>query len=755
MKDRFHFSCAALPSEILRVRSFSCEEALGRPYRLVVYADLNAEPGDLEVALGKPGSLSFAGTVFHGVLFEIELLLAVDARRLYRLTLAPELHALGLSQHSRVYIDTSVPELITNVLDRNHITGYELRLSGKYPQRRHICQYQESDLAFVHRWMEREGIYYYFLHQEDGSKLVICDDKDWHDDAQPATVRYYPSAPGDGLAEEAFSSWRRVYAGVTAGVSLGDYDYQKPMLQISASQARAARGSEEHVRFEDNLPDQAEAARLAAVRAERLRAAQVRFEGRGRALGLHPGLRVELEDHPRDGFNQRYQLSRVTHQGGDLHDEPEIERALGLPRAEEAYHVLVEALPADVQYRPERCTPWPEVRGVESAVVDGEAESPYAQIDAAGRYRVRLFFDEAESPDGAASAWLRMQQPHGGLPEGHHFPLRKGTEALVAFVHGDPDRPYIMGAAPTRRTPSTVTQHNHTQNVVQTGGLSRVEIEDQEGQQYVDISTPPEGTFVHLGAHAGLGDHNIVVSTKGDGLHHAGGNRDLTVGGVQTEDVTGNLKEEYAANQTIHVDGAFTETINSGETQTISSGSMQTIDGGLTQTISGGETRTVSGGLTETITGGRTQDITGATVETIGGSLNQTVTGAVSVSTPATYMLNASGGITMVTPASGTLKGLGGLKLMAPGGQMTVDSEYYRIGFEHNTDYFYRLVLTKFRMAFSASWFRMQGAHVGIFGLKIDIKGFNSKQFTSDKKYGGLSAKVAPTTTVQSGITKA
>ena len=32
------------------------------------------------------------------------------------------------------------------------------------------------------------------------------------------------------------------------------------------------------------------------------------------------------------------------------------------------------------------------------------------------------------------STRLRMMQPHAGNPEGMHFPLRKGTEVLVASV---------------------------------------------------------------------------------------------------------------------------------------------------------------------------------------------------------------------------------------------------------------------------------------------------------------------------------
>lgn len=227
--------------------------------------------------------------------------------------------------------------------------------------------------------------------------------------------------------------------------------------------------------------------------------------------------------------------------------------------------------------------------------MDGPADSPYAQIDAQGRYNVKFKFDESSLRSGKASTFVRMLQPHGGNPEGFHFPLRKGTEVVISFLGGDPDRPVISGVVPNAVTPSPVTSANHTKNVVQTGGENRIEMEDLSGAQYVDISSPPEKTFVHLGAPHGPHHHNWVISTTGNGLVNTGGDRNITVGGDQTEDVKGDLTEDYHSNQTTHVYASFRETIDGSSTQTIHSGS--------TQTIEAGETRDVTGGMTDRISG--------------------------------------------------------------------------------------------------------------------------------------------------------
>jgi type VI secretion system secreted protein VgrG len=732
MADPFRFRCDDLPEQSLRVLAFTMRETLAAPYELTVVLDCRDDALVSDGRLGRQGTLVVAERSIHGFVHESELLLAEGTRRFHRLVLRPALQTLELSCHSRVFVEQSVPAIIEKVLGHAGVDDYELRLSGDYPKRRHVCQYREADLAFLQRWMEREGIYYYFVHHDAGTTLVVTDDTSSHHQLEAGRVRFAGSRVDWNIGEH-LRSWRRAHAAAIATAALDDYDYLKPSLALRAEGPTEAIGFESYVRFEDNLQDGAEAKHQQELAAQRERAAQVRFRGHGLVAALHAGATFGLEEHPRDGFNQTYYAVSVVHRGRHLDEDAALLRYLGVEPTTEAHRVEVDALPKDVPFRPQRRAPWPRAHGVEHGLVDGGADGPYAQIDAEGRYRVRMSFDEAGSSAGQASAWLRMLQPHGGSPEGFHFPLRKGTEVLIAFVHGDPDRPFIVGAVPNPKTPSPVTSSNHTKNVLQTGSKNRVELDDADGSQYIDISSPPERTFVHLGAHAGLGDHNIVVSTDGDGLHHAGGNRDLTIGGNQTEKVTGNLTEEYASDQTTHVFAAFDETIDAGKTQTISSGSKQSIDGGLTQTISGGETRTVDGGLTESISADRTQTIVGGTTETINGSLTQVVSAGVAITTPSTYALTAPPQITLVTPAAGIMNGAGGVTLVAPGGQMTVDYSFFKIGERHAINYAIKVTCGTLRIGLTAYWLRRLGVHACAYGLKVDIKAVDDKNVKEKK----------------------
>src|SRR5262249_39740951 len=160
------------------------------------------------------------------------------------------------------------------------------------------------------------------------------------------------------------------------------------------------------------------------------------------------GYLFELEDHPREALNKKYLATRLEHRGVSRGAASADEAALLEQETTEVYRVEIEASSASLPYRPLRGTPWPSISGQEMATADGPADSDYAQIDDAGRYHVKFAFDENKHDAGAASTVVRMMQPHGGNPEGFHFPLRKGTEVVVIFLGGDPDRPVIAGTVP-------------------------------------------------------------------------------------------------------------------------------------------------------------------------------------------------------------------------------------------------------------------------------------------------------------------
>ncbi|WP_437754783.1 type VI secretion system Vgr family protein [Sorangium sp. So ce1389] len=740
MPRLYHLSASFLPPGA-GVIALDGEEALNRPYRFRILFSLPLAAGlalDLDGATGQTAQLllrdettGVTHRTYSGTVAALEMIDGLEQHSLFRLHLVPRLWRLSLGEHSRVFVDEALPDILTKTLEGGGLSSddYELRLAGEYAPLRHVCQHRESRLHFLTRWLERVGAYYFFEQGDEREKLVITDSRASHVDALSGPVRFAPQHAGDVTAGQALRSFRWRKEVVPRKVAVADYYPLHPRLSVqgSADVVPDGAGGEERL-FKPNEEHPDGAQRLAESRAHEHLAGRTTCRAHGFVLGLMPGFTFDLVEHPRRELNWAYLVTEIHHRGR----EPGFSLA-GARRAaaeaageegEDLYRCELSAVGADRHHLVPSTTRWPRISGTVRARIDGEAESEYAQIDEHGRYRVRLFLDESGLPDGAASMFLRMLQPHAGNPEGMHLPLRKGTEVQVGFLRGDPDQPVIVGVVPNALTPSPVTAANRTQNVVQTGGRSRVEIEDQRGSEYIDISTPPESTFFHLGAHAGKGTHNYVLSTSGDDAMHTGGNRDLRVGGKQTETVTGDVNESYHATQTTTVDGSLTETIDGGAAQTLYGGAEQIVDGGATETISGGETRKVAGGQKETLSGGRTQTITGSSSETITGDLTQTVAGGSMILSSGGHTIIAGGGFEVATPATATLIANGGFNLLAPGGQRRLDADFVLFGGEYK-------VLAPNQFVYTGHRLDTMGLYVELVGLKIDLFGFKQTLVTT------------------------
>jgi type VI secretion system secreted protein VgrG len=276
----------------------------------------------------------------------------------------------------------------------------------------------------------------------------------------------------------------------------------------------------------------------------------------------------------------------------------------------------------------------PRVDGYELARVCGEAESEYAQIDEHGRYKCRILFDESDLVDGSATTFVRMMQPHAGSVEGFHFPLRKGTEVLLFFLGGNPDRPVIAGSVPNPLTRSPVTSANHTKNVIQTGARNRLEIEDLAGQERITLSTPYSNTFLRMG-HPVEG-HELTLHTDDHTLLDSGKDFDLKVGlnggGTWHAIVQDNLDIDVnAGNVTLDVTtGTYAATIKAGSTTTVQAGDTMIDTTGKTTIKSTGDVALTSSGGPITIgadTGPITIDAKAAAM-TINAKGDISVTGA-------------------------------------------------------------------------------------------------------------------------------
>ena len=127
--------------------------------------------------------------------------------------------------------------------------------------------------------------------------------------------------------------------------------------------------------------------------------------------------------------------------------------------------------------------------------------------DGLGRVRVRL----PGVTDQPITHWARVAAPMAGAGRGFYFLPEKEDEVLVAFEHGDPARPYVLGALWSGRhkppLPNTGandvrlirTRSGHILRFDDKGGAEKIELIDASGNSSLVIDTAAQDGHDHLG----------------------------------------------------------------------------------------------------------------------------------------------------------------------------------------------------------------------------------------------------------------
>ncbi len=558
----FSFVSQALDKETFTVAEIKGTEGISILYEFDIMLYSKDPEIDLKQVLQSPATLTIIPEgeeerKIHGIPASFEQLQEYDEYIFYRLKLVPKLWLADQYHENMLFLEKSVPDIIEEVLGQSGLTSddYELRLNGNYQPWEYICQYNETDFAFLSRWMEREGIYYYFDQSDESEKLIIADSTTAHQPIEGAAVLYSPPGVATPSTFEQISEFTCRQQILPQKVILKDYNYRRPSLELRGEADVDTDGRGNVYIYGEHFKTPEEGNALARIRAEELLCREVLFFGDGTVSPLLPGYIFELDEHYRDSYNQRYLVTGITHQGVQA---DYLAMTAGISRINElttpAYNNQFTCIPENVQYRPERKTAKPRMDGTLNAKIDAEGDGQYAEIDDEGRYKVKLPFDQSDTGDGKASRWVRMTQPYAGVDYGMHFPLHKGTEVLLTFIDGDPDRPIIAGTVPNPETGSPVTGANQTQSMIRTGGGNQIRIEDNDGKQQIHLSSPTQETTFSIGA---PNRGNVFLSSLGDMVRYIAGPAKVTnkgpavyaFGNTYKANISGDATYEYHANK--------------------------------------------------------------------------------------------------------------------------------------------------------------------------------------------------------------
>ena len=488
MSSKIRFSSSVFPDGCF-VKQFWGRESISNSFEFTVRVLCDKPDIDFSQAFGAVGNLEFdtQGTVhqINGVVAEIQLTDDIENSKYgYEVILRPRAWLWSMSVQNKVHQNASVQQMVQDVLgtygdngDPHGIAGTvapDFRNSTGTDDKEFTIQYKESDLNFVERLLDHEGIFYYYLHAGQEDKFVVGDTPE-NFEALAVSELTYTRNDGSGLVQNDDLALVTTFLGKRGGSHASsqmlDYNYRNPDLDLTATDSATSRGVGVLHEYGANYLSADHGNKYATARAN-LGETQMHFyQGESNCGGVRSGGRTSLKDHHRGEYNQEYIVTEVYHSG-----EQEDESGGGF-----TYNNVFKAVPASVPYRPPlRPQKKPRMHGVMNGYIVGEQMHGRAEIDDKGRYKVRLPFDLSQpyaadgSSDGKSSCYIRMAQGFGGLPgdtsqnTGSHFPLLPGTEIVWACIEGDMDRPVICGVVPNPNSPSTVDTNNHQNNILRT-----------------------------------------------------------------------------------------------------------------------------------------------------------------------------------------------------------------------------------------------------------------------------------------------
>lgn len=432
------FSCV-LGKDKLAVTKFEGSEGLSELFEYRLELVSNDSDIDLDKLLGTKCSLELQSRhdgvkrTFSGVLVEAEWVGRDHDLRYYEVVLRPWFWLLKRTQDCRIFKDTTVPEIVDQVIGEHGFMTHEWRKSGSYPQLEYCVQYRESDFDFLSRLLEEYGVYYFFEHSDGDHRLVLADSMSAH---QPklagASVEFAAVDKQDNVAKDRLNEWSENRRLRTGKVTLDDYDYEKPSTDLQTDRTASSKyqhGKLELFDYPGRYVDKGDGTNLANVRLEALQAADKRFIARGDAVTCCPGFTITLDGNPVAGKGTKHLTVRAKHRfAAQAYRSTQGEVGLG-------YSGTYEFQPLEIPYRAPVKTRKPLIHGPQTAVV-------VSDVDEKCRIEVQFHWDREQKP----SRYVRIAQNWAGKGWGDVKIPRIGMEVVVEFLEGDPDQPLVTGS---------------------------------------------------------------------------------------------------------------------------------------------------------------------------------------------------------------------------------------------------------------------------------------------------------------------
>jgi type VI secretion system secreted protein VgrG len=489
----------------------------------------------------------------------------------YRVRMVPMLWLLSLNQQTRVFQDLTVLKIAQKVLEPYSIVP-RFQVEGNYPVLEYCTQYRETDLHFLERILQQQGIFFYFIHTDSDHQLVLVDNSqlcaecpvvsnlEFRIEQEHQLSFYMPTVqafhecstliPGEHtLWDYRFIPYSASHAVPTTSRSaqqMGDNSHEWYDFADSAAGFFKTESADSKTITMQTL--------LQNVQRDAKDASAVVCKGASTASTLQAGFTFTLSKYPQPEQNKKYLITRVVH---SVQQRPGYRSEVSSQESE-PYLNQFEARPFHQTFHPDITRSKPRVQGVVTGkVVTFPGEDLH--LDRFGRVCVQFWWDRLRPPETPDKTLLRVAQQWAGKGWGTYFWPRIGDEVLIDFIEGDPDAPIVVGSLyngvnmPKYDPKTQGTRSGILTRSSQGGGPSNaneLRFEDRMGNEQIFLRA--ERDMDHRTVHdhrryVGNDDSTIVGRTRmvrvdgddnlevnRDRIEHVTGNADLNIGAAHT-----------------------------------------------------------------------------------------------------------------------------------------------------------------------------------------------------------------------------
>lgn len=654
-KNRLLNLTTVLGPDVLLLSSFSGTEEMSQlfSYQLEMISDNSTiEPKQL---VGTPIGWSILmadGTRRHWHGYVSQLTrgdVGESGRRNYRVEVVPWLWFLTQTSDCKIFQETTVPEIIDEVLGEFDIAKYKVDFQLEHKNWEYCVQYRETDFNFLSRLMEQEGITYFFKHSENEHELVITDHKDAYYDLPESSVDL-PASTSDVAVDDHLTSWERQFRYCSGKYTQRDYNFKTPSNDLTSESKTIvdlpAIEKYELYDYPGEYTESPEGSNETKLRMEEEESQYELIQASSSCKSFQAGGRFQVGRHIDSSEEGAEVVIAKIHHAGSETMGYETGASYGFD-----YRNSFTCIPSSSVFRPARKTPKPIVNGIQTAVVTGP---PGEEIfcDEYGRVKVQFHWDRIGQFDDKSSCWIRTAHYVAGAQWGFVALPRIGQEVVVNFLEGDPDRPLIVaGVYNAEQMPHYSLPDEKTKTYIKTNsskggeGFNELMFEDLQGE---------ERLFLHA-------QKNMDTRVLNDSKSRIFGNRHQIIGWEKDGDKGGDQRERVyedkhlnvKRHQVEHIEGDYQMMVGNGEADS---------GGNLHLVMEKNKLESIGGDKNLSVTGNHAESIGGDVGTSVGGNCHIKAGGNIAQEAGAAGEIHIKAGMKVIIEAGAevTLKGPGG-----------------------------------------------------------------------------------------------